>query len=186
MKRRLLLMILQMSVIACFADEYKDPETNVIYTYDPAGNRAEVKQGGFFYYDYGELYPISYPGSPDAKPEIIILDRFIVDGKEYIVDRIGDYAFTEMNNVISVVVPSSVKSIGKEAFCGCISLSIVKLAEGLRSIEKSAFVDCAFTTVSLPRTLEEIGSWAFSLCTKPQGSNQLDIILKSDIIRHPL
>ena len=161
MKRILLLLLLQVSAIACFADEYKDPATNVIYTYDPAGDRAEVKQGGV-YYDYsGELYPISYPGSPDAKAEIVILDRFIADGKEYIVDRIGNYAFTEMNNVASVVIPSSVNSIGKEAFCGCVSLSTVELAEGLKSIEESAFVDCAFTTVSLPETLEEIGACAF-------------------------
>ena len=166
MKRILLLLLLQVPAIVCFADEYKDPVTNVIYTYDPAGDRAEVKQGGIYYNDYGEMYPISYPGSPEAKAEIVILDRFIADGKEYIVDRIGNYAFTEMNNVASVVIPYSVNSIGKEAFCGCVSLSTVELAEGLKSIEKSAFVDCAFTAVSLPETLEEIGAWAFYLCTK--------------------
>ena len=31
--------------MACFADEYKDPATNVIYTYYPATGRAEVKEG---------------------------------------------------------------------------------------------------------------------------------------------
>ena len=45
MKNILLLLLLHTSVIAGFADEYKDPATNVIYTYDPAGNRAEVKEG---------------------------------------------------------------------------------------------------------------------------------------------
>lgn len=72
MKKRLLLMILQMSVIACFADEYKDPETNVIYTYDPRGNQAEVKAGKEVCDDtYGEVFIYYTPGSPGAQLKVI-------------------------------------------------------------------------------------------------------------------
>ena len=166
MKRILLLLLLQVSAIACFADEYKDPATNVIYTYDPAGNSAEVKKGRVVYDDYGELYSMNVPGSPDAKAEIVILDKFSVDGKEYVVDKIGDYAFASMRKIMSVVVPSSVKSIGYCTFGGCSLLSDVVLSEGLNSIEKYAFMGCgSITNMLLPEGLEAIEPYAFSGCT---------------------
>ena len=79
-------------VLTAFADEYTDPQTNVIYTYNPASNRAEVKSGTWLMFDNGEA-SLPTPGSPDAKAEIVILDKFIVSGKEYTVNKIGDYAF---------------------------------------------------------------------------------------------
>lgn len=154
---------MQASVIACLADEYKDPATNVIYTYDPASNRAEVKKGYEHDEDwYGYLYE---PGSPDAKDEIIILDKITINGKEYIVDKIGYCAFSYKNNITSVIIPSSVKIIGFGAFLGCTSLSSIVLSEGLDSIENLAFADCTnLKELSLPEGLKSIGGGALSFC----------------------
>ena len=80
MNKILFLLFLQVLAIACFADEYKDPATNVIYTYDPTGNRAEVKQGVRYHdFDVDSDGDIGTSGSPDAKAEIIIIDRFTID-----------------------------------------------------------------------------------------------------------
>ena len=182
MKRILLLLLLQISMITCFADEYKDPATNVIYTYDPAGNRAKVKQGlRWEDIDDSDDFRIGNPGSPDATSEIIILERFTVDGKEYIVDEIGDYAFIYMTNIVSIVIPFSVKSIGDYAFCGCISLSNLNLSEGLKSIGNQSFAGChSLTTLSLPEGLETLKFEAFTCCSKlesislPSSINRID------------
>ena len=168
MNRVLLLLFLQISAIACFADEYKDPATNVIYTYDPAGNRAKVKPGiPLPQIDNDDDYGIGNPGSPDATAEIAILERFVVDGKEYIVDEIGDLAFIQLTNIVSIVIPSSVKSIGLYAFFACHSLSNLSLSEGLKSIGGRSFGGClSLTALSLPEGLEAIGSEAFISCFK--------------------
>ena len=167
MKRVLLLLLLQVSAIGCFADEYEDPVSNVIYTYDPVGNRAEVKQGReWIDSSAGELEVLDIPGSPDAKTEIVILDRIIVGDKEYIVDKIGDYAFVNMRDIASVAIPSSVKSIGDEAFEGCASLSNIVLSDGLVSIGNGTFGSCkSVTSLSLPEGLYTIGIGAFSGCS---------------------
>ena len=154
---------MQASFITCFADEYKDPATNVLYTYDPAGNGAEVKAGYEHDEDwYGNLYE---PGSPDAKDEIIILDKITINGKDYIVDKIGYCAFSYKNNIISVIIPSSVRSIEYGAFMHCTSLSNVVLSQGLNSIGWLAFNNCSnLKQISLPASLKSIGGGAFSFC----------------------
>lgn len=168
MNKILFLLFLQVLAIACFADEYKDPATNVIYTYDPTGNRAEVKQGVRYHdFDVDSDGDIGTSGSPDAKAEIIIIDRFTIDGKEYIVDKIGDYAFVQMYNIISIVIPPTVKSIGAYAFGGCFSMSDIVMAKGICSIEAYAFAGChSLTALSLPEGLETIGSESFVCCSK--------------------
>ena len=166
MERVILLLFLHLFGGVCFADEYKDPVTNVIYTYDPAGDRAEVKAGEEWIDTDDGTQGYDYPGSPDAKGEIVILDRFTVAGKEYIVDRIGDCAFVRMS-IMSIAIPSSVKSIGYKAFSECTSLSNVILSEGLNTIEMWAFYACtSLTTISLPKTLQKIELSAFSWCTR--------------------
>ena len=165
MKRNLLFVLVALLSLVASADEYTDPQTNVIYTYNPASNRAEVKSGTWLMFDNGEA-SLPTPGSPDAKDEIGILDRFSVEGKEYVVDKIGDYAFSTLD-IKSVVIPSSVKSIGMDAFSGCVSLSDLFLSEGLISIEDNAFCGChSLTYLLLPEGLETIGFESFTLCSK--------------------
>ena len=67
----LLLLLLQMSVIAGFADEYKDPATNVIYTYEPGQSTASVKAG--HEESDGSMSIDFCPGSPDAAGDVVIL-----------------------------------------------------------------------------------------------------------------
>ena len=149
-----------------YTEEYIDPATNVIYTYDTQNGRAKVKQGDSWEPtdDGSNNGIVGIPGSPDAKDNIVILERFTINSKEFIVDKIGDYAFVDMANIKSVVIPPSIKSIGNFAFHGCISLSDLVLSEGLTSIGNNTFVGCGFTSLSLPSDLEVIGNMAFGFC----------------------
>jgi len=161
----LLLLLLQMSVIAGFADEYKDPATNVIYTYEPGKNTASVKAG----YDevigggYGyESEVITHPGSPDAAGDVVILDKFTIGTNDYVVTSIGEFAFWANNNIKSVIIPESVTGIGAAAFEYCDSLSAVQLPEGLTRIPDMLFYDCcSLVSLTLPSGLSYIGRHAF-------------------------
>ena len=168
MKRILFfLLLLQASIVVCSADEYKDFTSNVLYTFDPAGDTAEVKEGQEWIDTDDASIGFPSSGSPDAKAEIVILDKFTVNGKEYTVNKIGDYAFALMSNVTSVAIPSSVTSIGNNAFEGCTLLSSLHLSRGLVSIESRAFEGCSsLTTVVLPEGLESLGFEVFAVCSK--------------------
>ena len=78
-----------------WADIWQDPETKVNYEYAVVGNTASVI------------------GSPDATGDINIISQFAVNGKEYIVNNVGNHAFLNCTNLISVTIPRSVNSIGE-------------------------------------------------------------------------
>lgn len=77
---------------------------------------------------------------------------------------IGDYNFSEMGNLRTLSLPSSLVSIGERAFSeSWISWGTLVLPEGLSSIGAYAFKDCIdLKAVDLPSTLNTIGSGAFS------------------------
>ncbi len=76
---------------------------------------------------------------------------------------IGESAFAENENIISVSLPSTVTKIGGNAFKGCIRLESVE-ANGVQSIESGAFCQCkALSKVDI-NNAENIGDYAFYRC----------------------
>jgi len=146
-------------------NEYTDPVTKVVYTYDPETLTAEVKRGDVLAPDDGGEMSF-FAGSPDAEGHIDILDKFTVDGQEYKVTKIAYCAFISSRKITSVSIPSSVQSIAVDAFCYCYSLTSVDMAEGLKRIENEAFAYCSsLTSITLPKSLGAIGNHAFASCS---------------------
>ena len=82
------------------------------------------------------------------------------------VRSIGDYAFTACS-LTEASLPSTLKTIGYMAFCGCTELNGITVPEGTTSIGESAFLVCEnLASVSLPSTLTQMGSGAFMGCSK--------------------
>lgn len=162
MKKYVLVLAVVTFVLTAVADEYIDPLTNVVYTYDPNGTTAEVKSG--FVDTWAKEYDY-YAGSPDASGDVVILGEIIINGKEFSVTKIGDYAFCMLNDLTHISIPSSVRTIGREAFAGCSNLESVDMKEGLQQISQESFRGCtSMGSVLLPFGLESIGFAAFSGC----------------------
>ena len=62
-------------------------------------------------------------------------------------------------------IPSSVTSIGFQAFIGCRSLSGVTIPNSVTSIGYQAFFGCSsVTSITIPDSVTTIGEWAFYAC----------------------
>lgn len=78
--------------------------------------------------------------------------------------KIGSKAF-HSSDVMSVILPTSLRSIGDEAFLESRQLEEITFAEGLETIGFCAFFLCtSLTVVTLPSTVTHIESAAFSFC----------------------
>ena len=80
------------------------------------------------------------------------------------VTAIGTEAFVNLD-IEQIAIPSSVKTIGDNAFNSCHKLVEVVLPEGLETLGNTAFHSCSgLTLVELPKSLKTIGAWAFAEC----------------------
>lgn len=80
------------------------------------------------------------------------------------ITRLGNSAFAGLN-ISSVVLPRSLKVIGRQAFKGCERLIRVDMHEGIISIRDRAFDGCkALTSIALPNSLTELGTSCFYGC----------------------
>ncbi len=74
-------------------------------------------------------------------------------------------AFNDCSGLVSVVIPDSVITIGNGAFKNCIRLVSVNIPEGVMSIGDDAFSGCErLASVVLPDSVRAIGEGAFSEC----------------------
>ena len=66
----------------------------------------------------------------------------------------------------AATIPSSVTSIGENAFRGCKELQSIAIPDSVVSIEDGAFKECAeLTEIILPDSVQSVGEYAFSYCT---------------------
>ena len=138
------------------ANEYE--EAGVVYLYETDWPEAMVKRG-----------TKNSTGSPNASGNIIIKDSLSIDGRDYPVTEIGTFAFSDNNEIESVLVPSSVASIGEGAFANCSSLSTVILPPSIKIIRSGLFDSCTkLQEVYLTNSIEEIWWCAFRNCTSLQ------------------
>ena len=79
---------------------------------------------------------------------------------------IGYQAFRNCSSLTNVVIPSSVTIIGNEAFSGCSSLTSVTIPSGVTSIGFAAFYGCSsLTNIVIPSSVTIIDADAFRNCS---------------------
>jgi uncharacterized repeat protein (TIGR02543 family) len=93
-----------------------------------------------------------------------------INGTEYSVTSIGDYAFVGCSKLQSVTIPNSVTSIGDYAFNDCRSLQSVTIPNSVTSIGTHAFDGCShLQSVTIPNSVTSIGNEAFENCSSLQS-----------------
>lgn len=124
----------------------------------PGGVSGSADQN-YFTVEDGILsfHPEYYNGSS----ELVIPDT--VNGQTVI--AIADYAFSGVDSITAVVLPSTVRHIGDYAFSSCQDLRGVYVSTSVTTIGVYAFADCdALEAIYLPGGLEYMGHGALDSC----------------------
>ena len=82
------------------------------------------------------------------------------------VKRIGDLAFHLCQSIHTIVLPNTLESIGNHAFADCISLKSIDIPNGVTQIGKYAFFNCkSIDKLFIPHSVISIGCAAFNCCS---------------------
>ena len=93
-----------------------------------------------------------------------LLNTLNIDPLAYL-DYIPDY-FLRESEIKSIIIPSHIKSIGRDAFSGCTSLTSVTIPDSVTSIGLGAFCECSsLTSIIIPDNVMSISDYAFYYCT---------------------
>lgn len=96
---------------------------------------------------------------------VILPDKITAEGTDYTVDSIHSYAFY-WDDILTVVIPDSVKTIGEGAFYECDKLIAVTLGNSVETLDVGAFANCkSLGQITLPSSLVEIRGSVFAACT---------------------
>ena len=117
--------------------------------------------------------------------------NFCFYGYEY---KNGDYNLSQdYNKLKKVILPSTIKKIGDQAFKNCFALKEINIPEGCIEIGQGAFSDCSsLEKITLPSTIKSIGACAFakecedsSLEAEEGAKNILEITFAEGITKIP-
>ena len=131
--------------------------------YCPALTLYAVDPANIYYYSdaNGVIYN-------KAKTEMVIMpDGF--SGSYSILagtTSIEDQACCGCSGLVDITIPSTVTTIGEDAFCDC-GFTSISIPNGVITISTIAFSECgSLTSVSIPSSVISIGDGAFSNCKK--------------------
>ena len=92
------------------------------------------------------------------------------------VTTIGDYAFAACYALTDVEIPSSVLSIGNYAFLSCMAFEDFVIPYGVKSIGDGAFKNCQdLDNIDIPNSVTTIGEHAFDNCNSLYNYGELFI-----------
>lgn len=114
--------------------------------------------------DYGELFRNAYPDGklvvPDTykgKPVVEIADNAFYY-------RLNNIRYTLQKNISEVVLPETIRKVGKEAFYYLTDIKKVNMPSSLTEIGEDAFWSTGISEVILPDGLKTVGRNAFQYC----------------------
>ena len=113
------------------------------------------------------LYVVYIRDNWVGDPSILtqLLNTLNIDPLNYL-DYIPDY-FLRQSEIKSIIIPSYIKSIRRDAFAGCTGLTSVTIPDSVTSIGEAAFCDCSsLTSITIPNSVTSIGQSAFAGCTE--------------------
>ncbi len=146
------------------------------YELDESGSEAFLRVTG-----------LSTTGKAATSLNLTIPTTAIFNGRSYPVREIKEKALTDCDNITSVNVGSSCRTIGANAFSYCdkltsvtiasatignyafannAALATVDLREGVTTINTQAFRNTAITTITVPASVTSLSAYFVDACTK--------------------
>lgn len=124
---------------------------NVYYLLNEGNNVSKVMK-----YDEG----FDYAG------DLVVKDNIEYEGVNYTTRKVSTEAFSNCDNLTSLVLPNSIKTIGDYAFSRCHSLTSVVLPSEITRIGFFTFGECSsLAEINIPETVTELGSYVFNSCS---------------------
>lgn len=124
---------------------------NLVYLYNRTDKTAKVV--GNNYEDYSSISELTIPASVP------------IEGENYAVKGIGAGAFWGKRNIESLIISSGIESIDGNAFRSC-GMKFIELPSTITTIGVQAFMDCTnLRRITLPSSVVSIGEYAFFNCS---------------------
>lgn len=136
-----------------------------IYEGEP---KEAYKDGLNFSYTEGANVAKLIAGDYSSMEEIVIPGSVVIDDKTYIVKEIGARVFSNLDNLKSVVIEDGVEVIDNQAFWDCDNINNLVLPSTLKSIGSDAFTWIKVKNLEFPEGMLSIGSGAFRNCNNLQ------------------
>jgi len=127
----------------------------------PFLSHASSTWGDYTYTINSDGVSVTLDGYNGSGGDLVIPETIDISSVDYSVTIING-SMSPSNNVTSVVIPSSVESIGGGAFSGATNLTSVTLNEGLITITDAAFSSSSITSITIPDSVTTITNGAFS------------------------
>ncbi len=136
--------------------------------------------------------PFIYKEKADETLKITLYDGYYenvkipdrIDGK--VVSELGEEAFSYHCEIKKVVMPDSIKTIGKGVFRECYNLQSVILSKNIRVIPEEAFRCTNVSKISIPDSVEELHHESFSRLAHYNGPNGVfDYVVDLNVIEIP-
>lgn len=157
------------------------------------GNRYYTVEDGVLYDTDGTkllYYPKAKTGAFTVPNGVVELYQSAFAGNSSInlislpssLTTIGPNAFNNCVSLRNVVIPVNVSVIGASAFAGCSHITTATIEAAIKMLPPNAFKDCgSMQSIVLPSCLEMIGEGAFENCNSLQNvefGNSLSVIQK--------
>ena len=147
-------------MLSSTAKAYVFYENGLYYEVDYWNNNPEATVVSSYGNDYSGVVEI-----PATVTTLVYVDYEEYE-MTFPVTAIADEAFRACDQLTQVVLPNSIRSIGRNAFYGCSALSNINLPTSLTSIASTAFGYCtSLTSIVIPDNVRTLDWNVFYCCT---------------------
>ena len=114
--------------------------------------------------------------NPDENITLDLGGTTITEIPDKLFHKLNEYGNKEpCENLVGIILPKKLKSIGVEAFQLCIGLTEVEIPSGTTSIGNGAFLNTGIKSAKIPASIETVGTYAFSCEERVYNATQRKI-----------